>query len=111
MAEQWRLLGVDPEKAKQLQPHPDSLAADVADDGVNVELDFESWQAWRVFLLCLSSWRIVCGVGGIFYQGMDPTAMVANAQMLGIKPKHWPDLRWRLSFLELEANIHLNSQV
>ena len=108
MEAQWKKLGVDPDKARAATQASSAAETCTEED---VELDFESWQAWRVFLLCLSSWRIVSGAGGIFYQGMDPTAMVANAQMLGIKPKHWPDLRWRLAIMESEANIHLNSQV
>jgi hypothetical protein len=80
-----------------------------ADDSINmVELGEEDWRAWRVFLACRRAWRLIVGFGGVCYQGIEPTAVVANCQLLGIKRKYWPDVQWRLSVLESEALQFLN---
>lgn len=81
---------------------------DVPSDEADVELGPEDWRAWCVFMACRRAWRIVSGMGGIWYEGLDPPAVLSNLQMLGIKPKHWPDVHYRLAFLEDEARNHLN---
>lgn len=120
MDEQWRILGVDPQRMRELAARAEaeakaeaqaSLEEDAAaedDDAEDVELGPEDWRAWRVYLACRRAWRIVSGMGGTWHEGIDPPAVLSALQILRIKPKHWPDVQWRLSVLEDEARQHLN---
>lgn len=47
----------------------------------------ENWQALEIFLACQTQWRIVAGMGGVFYQGLDYPALMAVIK-LHSKPKH-----------------------
>lgn len=119
MDAQWQALGVDPQRMRALaalaeaesaeeKAQADDECEDDIDDGADVELGPEDWRAWRVFLACRRAWRIVAGMGGIWYEGIDPSAVLSTLQMLQIKPKHWPDVHYRLAILEGEARTHLN---
>lgn len=92
--------------AEDLDPDQDG-EEDGSDDN-DVELGPEDWRAWQVFIACRRAWRIVAGMGGIWYEGIDPSAVLSTLQMLRIPSKHWPDLHFRLSILEDEARNHLN---
>lgn len=108
---QWRILGVDPQRMRDLVAKADAegeAQASPEDDAEDVELGPEDWRAWRVYLACRRAWRIVSGMGGAWYQGIDPAAVLASLQILRIKPKHWPDVQWRVAILEDEARLHLN---
>lgn len=51
---------------------------------------FELWEehatAFGVFRACRTQWRIVAGMGGAHYQGLDYTAMESVMRMQGIEP-------------------------
>lgn len=89
-------------------PGAEEGQGDEAIEGGDVELSPEDWRAWRVYVACRRAWRIVTGLGGIWYEGIDPSAVLSTLQMLRITPKHWPDLHYRLAILEDEARKHLN---
>lgn len=42
-----------------------------------------------VFLALATQWRIVAGVGGVMYQGIDVVAVEPVLRLLGIKKKRW----------------------
>lgn len=106
---------MDPQRLRELAAQaeaddvdPDQDIEEEIDDGSDVELGPEDWRAWRVFLACRRAWRIVAGMGGAWYEGIDPPAVLSNLQILRIPPKHWTDVHYRLAILEDEARNHLN---
>ncbi|GAA3704367.1 hypothetical protein GCM10022421_08980 [Oceanisphaera sediminis] len=52
------------------------------------ELWAEHIEAFELFAACSSQWRIVAGMGGAFYQGLDAAALAATMDMLGIEQGH-----------------------
>ena len=42
-------------------------------------------QALEVFLACTRQWRIVAGMAGAFYQGIDATALHSTMQMMRVE--------------------------
>lgn len=98
------------EMAAQADAEGQAEEQEVGDAGEDsdVELSPEDWRAWQVLMACRHAWRIVAGLGGIWYEGLDPSAVLATLQMLRIPPKHWPDVHYRLAILEDETRKHLN---
>lgn len=47
----------------------------------------EHTEAWEVFLACARQWRIVSGMAGAFYQGLDAAALAATMDMMGVADK------------------------
>ncbi|XKE45755.1 DUF1799 domain-containing protein [Halomonas organivorans] len=45
----------------------------------------EHEQALEVFLACARQWRVIAGLGGACYQGIDATALQATMTMLGVE--------------------------
>lgn len=68
-----------------------------------MELETEQWEAWRCYLATWHQWRVVSGLTGSFYQGIDQASLLAVMQMLEIKPKHRPRVFWDVQTLEDEA--------
>lgn len=79
---------------------PPELQKDREDD---FELWPEHWAAWEVFLSCRTQWRILVGMGGIQYQGLDYPALESAMRMLGLKGKKRREAFWQLQVLEDEA--------
>ncbi|MGP7732930.1 DUF1799 domain-containing protein [Oceanimonas smirnovii] len=44
----------------------------------------EHTEAWELFLACSRQWRIVAGMAGAFYQGLDAAALAATMEMMGV---------------------------
>nr|WP_281242931.1 DUF1799 domain-containing protein [Halomonas muralis] len=44
----------------------------------------EHWQALNVFLACRTQWRVIAGMGGVQYQGLDYTALESIMRMKGV---------------------------
>ena len=61
-----------------------------------------------MFLDCQGQWRIVCGLGGAWYQGLEAASVQASLCMLGVPRKRWRAVREQLRVLEGEALAHLN---
>ncbi|WP_375058419.1 DUF1799 domain-containing protein [Zobellella sp. DQSA1] len=47
----------------------------------------EHIEAWEVFLASSGQWRIVAGMAGMFYQGLDAAALAATMAMLGVEDR------------------------
>jgi hypothetical protein len=45
----------------------------------------DNWVAFEVFDACHTQWRVVVGLGGAFYQGLDYAAVNAVIQALQVK--------------------------
>lgn len=53
-----------------------------------IEVWAEHVEAFDLFIACSSQWRIVAGMSGVFYQGLDASALAATMNMLGIEQGH-----------------------
>ncbi|MDZ7862678.1 DUF1799 domain-containing protein [Acidovorax sp.] len=107
MEADFALLGVDPEGAR--------LAAGAsATSGENESGDFELWpehqQAWEVFLDCGRQWRVIAGMGGVYFQGLEATAVESSFRIQGVPRKDWKRVRSQLMVLEDEAAEILNER-
>lgn len=49
----------------------------------------DCWQSVMVFLTLGSQWRMVAGMGGAFYQGLDYTAIEPCLRLMGIPKEKW----------------------
>lgn len=98
-------MGLDPEQARAAEPDADSdPAADECDDAAeDYELDPVLWDAWTCFVGTLRQWRVVSGLGGFFYDGIDSAALEATMRMLGSTPKRRQAVFWQVQILEDEA--------
>lgn len=81
------------------------------DDKTRQAQHCEVWEehqtALDVFLACARQWRIVAGMAGAWYQGIDATALQATMQMMGVE-----DMRstlWQVQQIEAGASEELNS--
>lgn len=59
--------------------------------------------AWHCFLATLNQWRVVAGMAGVFYEGIDAAALLATMDMLGIEQELRPELFWQMQIVESEA--------
>jgi hypothetical protein len=98
LREQWTVLGVDPDQARaaatdgQAEPEPDEL-----------ELPPELWQAWECFTGTWNQWRIVAGLGGVYYDGIDASSLLALMDIVGVKHKRRRAVFCQVQVLEAEA--------
>jgi hypothetical protein len=60
--------------AEQVDPEP-------------IEIWAEHAEAFDVFCACGGQWRIVAGMAGAFYQGLDAAALAATMDMLGVEDR------------------------
>lgn len=35
----------------------------------------ENWKALEIFMMCRTQWRVIAGMGGVSYQGLDYTSL------------------------------------
>lgn len=54
-------------------------------DAEDFEVWIENWQSLNVFLACATQWRILVGMGGMLYQGIDYQALVKVIDLLKIR--------------------------
>ena len=79
---------------------------------LTTEGDYELWpehqDAWEVFLDCEGQWRVVAGMGGVWFQALESASVQSSLVMLGIAKKRWREVRGQVRVLECEALAHLN---
>ena len=73
------------------------------DTSADVELDPDQWHAWQCFVGTQRQWRVIAGMAGVVYEGVDSVALESTLRMLQIKRKHWPRVFWQMRILEDEA--------
>ena len=107
MAADFAMLGVNAEDARK-------AAATSATSEENAQGDFELWpqhqQAWEVFLDCGRQWRVIAGMGGVFFQGLDGGAVESSLRIQGVPRRDWKRVRSQLQVLEDEAAEILNER-
>lgn len=94
------MLGVNPDQARAAN-QPDTAKAETYQG--DYELPPELWDGWKCFVSTWRQWRIVAGIGGIWYEGIDHQALYACMQMLGIKRKHQAQVFGVVQIMEDEA--------
>lgn len=76
------------------------------------EGDYELWpehqDAWEVFLDCEGQWRVVAGLGGVWFQALEAASVESSLAMLGVARKRWREVREQVRELEGVALAHLN---
>lgn len=50
-----------------------------------------------------NQWRIVAGLGGVYYEGIDHASLVATMELLGVKKSKRRDVFLQVQILEAEA--------
>lgn len=45
----------------------------------------ENWKAFEIFDACHTQWRLVVGMGGVVYQGLDYSSVTAVIQAFSVK--------------------------
>lgn len=107
MQTDFALLGVSAEGAT-------NAAMACATDEENTRGDFELWprhqQAWEVFLDSGRQWRVIAGMGGVFFQGLEATAVETSMRILGVPRKDRRQVRAEVQVLEDEAAEILNDR-
>lgn len=74
------------------------------------EVEQENLTAVHVFVAMQTNWRVVAGMGGVVYQGLDYPSLQSVANMLGIKRKTLPDLFSDIQIMEAAALPLLNEK-
>lgn len=103
----FALLGVDAEGARRA-----ATASATIDE--SAQGDWELWpehqQAWEVFLDCGRQWRVIAGMGGVYFQGLDAMAVESSFRIQGVPRRDWRLVRSQIQVLEDEAAEILNSK-
>lgn len=105
MAEQERMLGLDPERVREAN---DVEVVDQVDE--TYELPPQLWPAWQCFLSTWNQWRVITGFAAVHYEGIDQGALHSAMQMLGIKRRKWPQVFAQVLTLEDEARKLRNTK-
>lgn len=74
------------------------------------EVEQENLTAVRVFVAMQTNWRIVAGMGGLVYQGLDYPSLESVANLLCIKRKKRPELFADIQIMEAAALPILNEK-
>ena len=102
MRAQWSALGLDPERAEAA--NTDATAPEETDEK-DVEILPGLEHAWQCFQGTLTQWRVIAGFSGVFYEGIDASALLATMDMLGIEQELRAELFWQLQIMEGEARV------
>lgn len=69
--------------------------------------DYELWpmhaRAWRLFQACENQWRLVIGMGGATWLGLEMTGVEVIRKAHRISDDDWMDVLWQLQVLERTA--------
>lgn len=104
LAEQWRLLGADPQRAAEA-----NRPARLDDEDEVHEVWPEHAQAWECFRACANTqWRVLMGVGVAAYQGLDYGSLETVMRLHGVPRKEQRQVFSQVRILEDEALKHLN---
>lgn len=107
MREQWAALGVDPDLAEEANAEIDAPPLDAIeddeDDGADIELPPEAWDAWQCFVGTWSQWRVLVGFSVVIYDGIDQACLLAAMDMLGVRKQDRQRVYWQVQVMEDEA--------
>ena len=68
------MLGVDPDKAREASEDSEPEEPDTE----FYELPPELWPAWECFVSTWNQWRVIAGLIGVHYDGIDHTALAST---------------------------------
>lgn len=83
---------------------------EIEEDCSDLELIPDLWPAWEVFLDTWTQWRVLTGLFGVFYEGIDYASLMAVMDMHGIHPNERRALLAQVRILEDEARKLRNKQ-
>jgi hypothetical protein len=70
----------------------------------------DNWPVLQVFMAMQTQWRMIAGMGGVMYQGIDYGAFTpAVLRGLGVTMAGWPEIFNGLRVMERAALTELNS--
>lgn len=72
------------------------------------ELWAEHIEAFELFAACSSQWRVVSGMAGAYYQGLDAAAVLATMDMYDIDRQHRRERLQQLRHIESGALAVMN---
>ncbi|MDR0458590.1 MAG: DUF1799 domain-containing protein [Burkholderiaceae bacterium] len=107
MRAQWARLGADPVAARAAA---DGGAEPADPEPDRYELPPALWPAWECFVSTWNQWRIVAGLGGIWYEGIDHASLLATMNLLGVKKAKRRAVFGHVRVLENEARALRNQQ-
>ncbi len=103
LAEQWRALGANPERAAEAHQAVREVEAEV------YELWAEFADSWAVFQACGNTqWRLITGLNFARFQGLDYGSVETAIRLIGIPKKDRRRVFAEVRILEDEALKHLN---
>lgn len=70
----------------------------------------ENQRIVEVFVALGTQWRVIAGIGGVFYQGLDYTATRNAIELMGIDRSEWPEIFNGLRIMEAAAQPILNEK-
>ena len=94
------MLGLDPDLAEEAC-EDDTAHQEPDQDDVEILPGLE--HAWQCFLATFNQWRVIAGLGSVYYQAIDAAALQATMDMLGIEQELRPELFWQVQICEGEA--------
>lgn len=47
----------------------------------------EHLQAWEVYSTCDNQWRVVAGMGGVYYQGLELSSVTTAMELCGVEDR------------------------
>lgn len=80
------------------------------DEAEDIELLPELWPAWELFLDTWTQWRVLTGLSGVFYEGIDYSSLLAVMEIHGIKQDERQPVLAQVRILEDEARKLRNKQ-
>lgn len=105
---QWARLGVDPDKARAAAQAAEAPPGEDGDE--DYELPPELWPAWECFVCTWNQWRVIAGLVGLYFDGIDHTSLQSAMDMLGVKKSKRRDVFLHVRILESEAKPLRNQQ-
>lgn len=76
--------------------------------------DYELWpihaDAWHLFQACQNQWRLVVGVGGAIWLGLEMPGVDVIRKAHRISDEDWTEVLWQLQVLERTAKEIRNAR-
>jgi hypothetical protein len=70
----------------------------------------DCWESVELFCALGSQWRIIAGMGGAFWQGLDYTAIEPCLRLRGVPRKRWAAFFDDLQIMQTAAAAVLNER-
>lgn len=92
---------------KELESYREARQKNNTQDESDFEMWPENWEALLTFLSVKTQWRVIAGMGGAIYQGIDYTSLIEVIK-LNVKKNKRSQMFKDVQFIELGALSELN---